>query len=54
MKSDIVTPLVLILLGVIFLTNKLSETDLSLATWWPAILIVVGVVLLFDRLRKSR
>lgn len=58
MKSGIVAPLVLILLGAFFLANNLGWTDLSLgrmiATWWPAILIVVGVVMLFDRSRRSR
>lgn len=58
MKSGIVAPLVLILLGAFFLANNLGWTDLSLgrmiATWWPAILIAVGVVMLFDRSRRSR
>lgn len=53
MKSNLVAALVLIVIGTIFLLNNLGYADLSLtrllATWWPAILIVVGLGLLFKR-----
>lgn len=53
MKSNLVAALVLIVIGTIFLLNNLGYADLSLtrllATWWPAILIAVGLGLLFKR-----
>lgn len=53
MKGSIVAALVLIVVGTLFLLNNLGFTNLSLgrliSTWWPAILIVVGVGLLFGR-----
>lgn len=48
--KNLVPGLVLITVGVIFLLNNLGFTNLSLgrliATWWPAILIVIGIGLL--------
>jgi uncharacterized membrane protein len=57
MKANLIPALVLIVIGALFLLNNLGITDLSLGTlvrtWWPAILIVVGVSLLFkNRDRK--
>jgi len=53
MKSNLVGAIVLIGIGCLFLLNNLGLTDLSLGrlltTWWPAILILVGVGLLFKR-----
>lgn len=53
MKSAIVGPLILIALGILFLLKNLGFTDLNLgrilSIWWPAILIVVGISLLFKR-----
>lgn len=53
MKGNIVAALVLIVVGTLFLMNNLGFTDLSLgrliSTWWPAILVVVGLGLLFNR-----
>jgi hypothetical protein len=53
MKSNIVGPLVLIAIGILFLLKNLGLTDLNLgrilSVWWPAILIVVGISLLFKR-----
>lgn len=53
MKGHIIAALVLIIVGTLFLLNNLGFTDLSLgrliSTWWPAILIVVGLGLLFNR-----
>lgn len=51
MKANLIPALVLIVIGALFLLNNLGITDLSLGavvrTWWPAILIVVGISLLF-------
>lgn len=54
MHKNIVAGLILIVLGALFLANNLGYTNLSLgrliSTWWPAILIIVGVgMLLRDR-----
>lgn len=51
MKANLIPALVLIVIGVLFLLNNLGLTSLSLGevirTWWPAILILVGISLLF-------
>lgn len=51
MKANLIPALVLIVIGALFLLNNLGITHLSLGevvrTWWPAILIVVGISLLF-------
>ncbi|MBS0212754.1 MAG: hypothetical protein JSR26_06160 [Proteobacteria bacterium] len=48
-----VPALILIVLGIVFLLDNLGLWNVSLAhlvrTWWPAILIVVGVSMLFKR-----
>ncbi|MGO1071669.1 LiaI-LiaF-like domain-containing protein [Lysobacter sp. CA199] len=53
MKSHVVGALILIVIGTLFLLNNLGFTNLSLTrvlvTWWPAILIAVGLGLLFKR-----
>ncbi|KAF1687663.1 hypothetical protein B1992_03115 [Pseudoxanthomonas broegbernensis] len=53
MKSNHVAALVLIVLGLLFLSNNLGWTNMSLgrliATWWPAALVLVGVGMLFSR-----
>jgi len=53
MKSNIVGALVLVVIGTLFLLNNLGFTNMSLGhllmTWWPAILIVVGLGMLFKR-----
>ncbi|MFC3549759.1 LiaI-LiaF-like domain-containing protein [Lysobacter cavernae] len=53
MKSNIVGALVLVVIGTLFLLNNLGFTDMSLGrlltTWWPAILIAVGLGMLFKR-----
>ena len=52
MKGN-VAAVVLVLLGSFFLLTNLKIIDISLAelfrTWWPVILIAVGVSLLFTR-----
>lgn len=48
--------LILIAVGLIFLLENLGLWHVSLgrliATWWPAILIVLGVSMLFKRTSK--
>ena len=43
----------LVVIGTLFLLNNLGYTDMSLGkllmTWWPAILVVVGLGMLFKR-----
>lgn len=51
MKRNLVPAVVLIVLGALFLLNNLGFTQISLGAliskWWPAILILVGVSMLF-------
>ena len=51
MKANLIPALVLIAVGTLFLLNNLGLTHLSLGaliqTWWPAVLILVGISLLF-------
>ncbi len=52
-KHNLIPAVILIVLGALFLAQNLGWTNLGLgrllATWWPAILIAVGVSLLFRR-----
>jgi hypothetical protein len=57
MHRNLITDLVLITLGVLFLLNNLGYTNLSLGrlitTWWPRVLILIGIhLLLRDRDRN--
>jgi uncharacterized membrane protein YhhN len=50
-------PIILIVLGGVFLLSNLGYAPIHqlralAATWWPLILILVGVVMLFDRRGK--
>lgn len=53
MRSNIVAALILIVVGLLFLANNLGWTNISIGrlitTWWPAILVAVGVGMLFGR-----
>lgn len=54
MHKNLITAIVLITLGVLFLLNNLGYTNLSLGrlitTWWPVVLILIGIhLLLRDR-----
>ncbi len=53
MKSRLVGPLILILIGVVFLLQNLGigHFDLGhlISKWWPLILIAVGISLLIKR-----
>lgn len=50
MPRNLIPAVILITLGVLFLTNNLGWTDIGLgrlvATWWPLLLIAAGVGLL--------
>ncbi|MGH9378123.1 MAG: LiaI-LiaF-like domain-containing protein [Terriglobia bacterium] len=45
-QNGIGGPLVLILIGVLFLLNEFAP-DLGISRTWPVILIAVGILLLF-------
>lgn len=53
MRSNLVAALILIVVGLLFLANNLGWTNLSIGklitTWWPAILVAVGVGMLFGK-----
>ena len=53
MRSNLVAALILIVVGLLFLANNLGWTHLSIGklitTWWPAILVAVGVGMLFNK-----
>lgn len=53
MKGNIIAALVLIVVGTLFLLRNLGFNVPGLgnliSTWWPAILVVVGLGLLFNR-----
>jgi len=52
MKRNLVGAVALIIIGLLFLAKNLGWTDLDLgqllSTWWPAILIAVGIGMLFN------
>ncbi|WP_147651207.1 LiaI-LiaF-like domain-containing protein [Vulcaniibacterium gelatinicum] len=58
MKSNLTGALVLIAIGTLFLLRNLDLIDMDLgdliSTWWPAILIVVGVGMLLKRDADSK
>ncbi|MBP8909675.1 MAG: DUF5668 domain-containing protein [Xanthomonadales bacterium] len=53
MGSNIASALILIALGLFFLARNLGWIDGTLwglvATWWPVILVAVGIGMLFKR-----
>ena len=53
MGSNVVSALILIVLGLFLLARNLGWIDGSLgalvATWWPAILVAVGISMLVKR-----
>ncbi|WP_442683870.1 LiaI-LiaF-like domain-containing protein [Stenotrophomonas sp. JC08] len=53
MRSNLIAALILIIVGLFLLASNLGWTDASLgrliATWWPVILVAVGVGMLFGR-----
>lgn len=58
MPKNLIAALVLIALGVLFLAKNLGYTDLGLgrliSTWWPVILILVGISLLLRDRNRDR
>uniref|UniRef100_UPI003CE9331C LiaI-LiaF-like domain-containing protein n=1 Tax=Stenotrophomonas sp. SrG TaxID=3414430 RepID=UPI003CE9331C len=53
MRSNLVAAIVLILVGLVLLASHLGWTNMNLGrlllTWWPVILVAVGIGLLFGR-----
>lgn len=53
MKRNLILAICLILLGAFFLADNLGWIDTSLfqllTTWWPALLIVIGINMLLSR-----
>ncbi|MFT4246494.1 MAG: DUF5668 domain-containing protein [Pseudomonas sp.] len=53
MRSNLVAALILIVVGLLFLANNLGWTHLSIGklitTWWPAILVALGIGMLFGK-----
>ncbi|MEO8365353.1 MAG: DUF5668 domain-containing protein [Pseudoxanthomonas sp.] len=51
MKANLFPALILIAVGALFLLKNLGLTNLNLgaliSTWWPAILILIGISMLF-------
>jgi hypothetical protein len=58
MPRNLIAAIVLITLGVLFLLNNLGYTNLSLGrlitTWWPVVLILVGIQLLLRDRNRDR
>ena len=53
MRSNLVAAIVLILVGLFLLASNLGWTNLNMGklilTWWPVVLVAVGIGLLFGR-----
>ena len=53
MRSNLIAALILIVVGLFFLAKNLGwingNIGSMLATWWPAILVAVGIGMLFGR-----
>ncbi len=53
MRSNLIAALILIIVGLFFLAKNLGwingNIGAMLATWWPAILVAVGIGMLFGR-----
>lgn len=45
---------VLVVIGAIFLLESTGVIDAGFAQLWPAILIAVGLVILYERFRRYR
>ncbi len=43
---------VLVVIGAIFLLESVGITDAGLDELWPAILIAVGLVIVYERMRR--
>lgn len=49
MRREITTGLLFIALGGLLLANNLGMIDFNLRQWWPAILVIIGIGMLFER-----
>ena len=53
MRSNLIAALILIIVGLFFLAKNLGwingNIGAMLATWWPAALVAVGIIMLFGR-----
>ena len=57
MRSNLVAAIVLILVGLFLLASNLGWTNMNMGklilTWWPVVLVAVGIGLLFGRGKES-
>lgn len=55
MKGRVVTGIILILVGIGFLLDQFAIISLKqlVATWWPVILIIIGLIQFFNRMNSS-
>ena len=44
---------VLVVLGVVLLLESLGVTDAGIREWWPLILIGIGAVIMYERVRRQ-
>jgi len=44
---------VLVVIGAIFLLESLGVIDAGISELWPVILIAVGLVIVYERMRRS-
>lgn len=52
-RRDLIGPFVLIVIGVVLLLRNLGYIPASLDQWWPVILILIGLWILFARSASS-
>ena len=45
---------ILILVGIVLILERLDIIEGGLSTYWPLLLVAIGVSMVFDRLRKQR
>ena len=46
--------IVLVIVGIVLLLERLDIIEGGLGTYWPLLLVAVGVAMIFDRLRGRR
>lgn len=51
--SKVAFGVVLVIIGLIFLAESLGVTEFGIRELWPLILIGVGAVILYERLRRA-
>lgn len=53
-RAGTLGPIILIIIGVVFLLEKNGIiTRHMLSEWWPLLLIIIGVWLLLDRINRN-